>query len=104
MIRDVQGKATSNAYFGERRHQVNPHIRLQEWLRRGFWGSLAGVPKIFMPKAVNARQRCLETIEVIIKEKPADRSAFITSHWETRNVHGWKDNMQKHDLLGFLFG
>jgi hypothetical protein len=104
LVWNIQGKASTRAYYGKRLLEINPNI-LQDlylYIRNGWWPFLLGFPKLLIPSSSwNARERMINALNQYVFEDPADDvSGFVKS--KLRAEYG-KGAMAK-DFLGFLFG
>jgi hypothetical protein len=81
LVMDVQGVATTLAYFGKKPFEVNPNILqdLATFQRYGFWTLLLSAPRLLYPKPYDARDRLLEAFQSLSDDMDArdDISEFI---------------------------
>ncbi len=83
LVMDVQGVASTIAYFGKKPFEVNPNI-LQDLVtfnRYGFWPLLLSAPRLLYPKPYKAKDRLLEAFQGLSDTIDAqdDVSDFIRS-------------------------
>lgn len=106
LVVDVQGVASTLAYFGKKPFEVNSNILedLVTFNRYGFWPLLISVPRFFYPKPYRAKDRLLGTFQGLSDTINAqdDVSDFIRSRHKLV-AEKMDENTQAPDKFNIFF-
>lgn len=107
LVMDVQGVASTLAYFGKKPFEANPNILedLVTFNRYGFWSMLLSVPRFLYPKPYRARDRILAAFQGLFDTIDAqdDVSDFIRSRHKLV-AEKMDENTQAPDKFNIFFG
>ena len=107
LVMDVQGVASTLAYFGKKPFEVNSNILkdLVTFNRYGFWSMLLSVPRFLYPKPYRAKDRLLAAFQGLSDTIDAqdDVSDFIRSRHELV-AKKMDENTQAPDKFNIFFG
>lgn len=108
-ISDIQGGASTGAYFNEKMVVENPdfHDDLTLWLQEGFWAQIFGAPKWLYPRPYAARERLYKSLRELVEDVKKDES--ITSPYFVERARkerewGMSEEGMTRDFLGIFFG
>jgi hypothetical protein len=107
LVMDVQGIASTLAYFGKKPFEVNPNILedLVIFSRDGFWALLLSAPRFLYPKPYSAKDRLLAAFKGLSDRIDAqnDVSDFIRNRHELV-AEKMNEDTQGPDKFNIFFG
>jgi hypothetical protein len=107
LVMDIQGVASTLAYFGKKPFEVNPNILqdLVTFSRYGFWSLLLSVPRFLYPKPYKAKDRLLEAFQALsdTMDSRDDVSDFIRAR-QKLIAEKMRPESQAPDNFNIFFG
>lgn len=112
LVEDIQGKASTNAYFGNTPLRVNPNLMYDSRVfnKDGFWTLLISVPRFLFPKPYDARDRITSAMGALSDALDSgdstgdNASPFIKARHKIVSEEGLSRNGKCSELFNIFFG